>query len=575
MNGQDRRVPSAPGASGKWILLGLVTFLGVGYLFVQLASYFATGHTTPGNPFTLISETLTGLVKGTIEWTDDHTLAAILPAAIALAVLVLAIIWKIRHPKKRGLAAAAKVLGKGNSLSLKTVIKKSDAGRLTTGETKGIMLVKTMDSGQDRYATFRQTGMIEMGPEAGKTVGFAVPMILNAPGVVLATSNKRDLPDAICGSRRDKGRVWVFDAQQITSKAAPSWWIDFNDYVTDEIRAHKLAKIWMDASGPADAKRDAYFDSAGPNLLAGLLLACAVAKKPLSQVFLWLMNDRDKDAVKILEKAGYVLPAAALAGVYHAPEEQRGGVFGTAAEMVSFLNNSRVRSWVESDMLSKREKFSPEDFVRSDAETLIALSKEGIGSTGPLTAALVAWVLEAAEDLADTKPHGRLQIPLVVVLDEVANVCRLKDLPDLYSHYGSRGIPIWSIFQNWAQGCRVWKEDGMRQLWGAANIRIIGAGQSDAKHLKEVSDLVGNHLITEYSANSSSGNGPGKGSYSRNVSQRDKPVLDVDDIAAFELGECLVLPSGDRPFLARTIPWFDRKEMQPIVSASIKEFEPA
>lgn len=575
MNGQERRVPPPPNANAKYFLILVVSVLLCSYLFFELASYFRNGTWVPGLPFTVVPDEMFSLIRGRTSWSSNHTLAAIIPVLILAGIAFLLVVWKIKHPVKKGLDAAANVLGKGSEMSLEKVTEASAKGRLTTGEIKGIMLVETMEKSEPRYANFRQTGVIEAGPGAGKTVGFAVPMALNAPGVVVATSNKRDLPDALCGARAAKGKVWVFDAQRITSRAAPGWWLNFNDYVTDEIRAHKLAKIWMDASGPANAKRDAYFDSAGPNLLAGLLLACSVSGKPLSQVFLWLMNDQKKEPIKILEDAGFRLPAAALAGVYFAPEEQRGGVFGTAAEMVSFLNNSRVRSWVEEDKLSKRPSFSPEAFVRSDAETLIALSKEGIGSTGPLTAALVAWVLEAAEDYADTQPHGRLAVPMVVVLDEVANVCRLKELPDLMSHYGSRGIPTWPILQNWAQGCRVWQEDGMRQLWSAANIRIVGAGQSDAKHLKEISDLVGNHLVTEYSANASSSGGMSRSNYSRNISQRDKAVLDVDDLAAFKPGECLVLPSGDRPFLARTVPWFDREEMSDIVAASIKEFEPA
>ena len=40
---------------------------------------------------------------------------------------------------------------------------------------------------------------------------------------------------------------------------------------------------------------------------------------------------------------------------------------------------------------------------------------------------------------------GGLALPLVAVLDEVANVCRWRELPDLYSHYGSRGIVVLSI----------------------------------------------------------------------------------------------------------------------------------
>jgi hypothetical protein len=38
------------------------------------------------------------------------------------------------------------------------------------------------------------------------------------------------------------------------------------------------------------------------------------------------------------------------------------------------------------------------------------------------------------------------------LLDEAANVCRWRDLPNLYSHYGSRGIVLMTILQSWSQG---------------------------------------------------------------------------------------------------------------------------
>ena len=46
--------------------------------------------------------------------------------------------------------------------------------------------------------------------------------------------------------------------------------------------------------------------------------------------------------------------------------------------------------------------------------------------------------MRAAERRAE-RMGGRLDPPLVVVLDEAANICRISDLPDLYSHLGSRG----------------------------------------------------------------------------------------------------------------------------------------
>ncbi len=42
-----------------------------------------------------------------------------------------------------------------------------------------------------------------------------------------------------------------------------------------------------------------------------------------------------------------------------------------------------------------------------------------------------------------TRSGGRLDPPMVVVLDEAANICRIADLPELYSHLGSRGmVPV-------------------------------------------------------------------------------------------------------------------------------------
>ncbi|MGY1749155.1 TraG/TraD/VirD4 family protein [Modestobacter sp. SYSU DS0511] len=72
---------------------------------------------------------------------------------------------------------------------------------------------------------------------------------------------------------------------------------------------------------------------------------------------------------------------------------------------------------------------------------------------------------------------------LVAVLDEAANVCRWHNLPDLYSHYGSRGITILTILQAWSQGVEVWGRNGMRKLWSAANVKIYGGGVSEIEFL--------------------------------------------------------------------------------------------
>ena len=66
-----------------------------------------------------------------------------------------------------------------------------------------------------------------------------------------------------------------------------------------------------------------------------------------------------------------------------------------------------------------------------------------------------------------------------LVLDEAANICRITDLPQLYSHLGSRGIVPLTILQSYSQAVGVWGETGTKALWGAATVKLIGAGIDD------------------------------------------------------------------------------------------------
>src|SRR3954447_11015473 len=140
--------------------------------------------------------------------------------------------------------------------------------------------------------------------------------------------------------------------------------------------------------------------------------------------------------------------AASLAAEINAPDKQRGGVYGTAEKILAFLTNRHALSWVTP--APGRTEFDPHQFVHGTG-TLYSLSKEGKGSAGALVAGLTVAVTDAAEEHAKRSPAGRLPIPLVAVLDEACNVCRWPELPNLYSHYGSRGICLMTFAQSWSQ----------------------------------------------------------------------------------------------------------------------------
>ena len=146
---------------------------------------------------------------------------------------------------------------------------------------------------------------------------------------------------------------------------------------------------------------------------------------------------------------------------------------------------------------------------------------------------------------------------MLAVLDEAANVCRWRELPDLYSHYGSRGIILMTFLQSWSQGVSVWGDEGMNKLWSAANLKIFGGGISETGFLRTMSDLLGDYDMVQRQA----GYSRGRTSITHSIT-RDT-ILSVDQLAALPRGRAVLIASGARPLLMRTIPWMKRKDARP------------
>ncbi|WP_225224298.1 hypothetical protein [Cellulomonas sp. JH27-2] len=97
-------------------------------------------------------------------------------------------------------------------------------------------------------------------------------------------------------------------------------------YVVDDTSASQLAQHFASGSRELCAKTDAYFDPAGQDLLAGLLLAAALDGRPITDVYTWLTRPDGDAPSEILRDHGYDLVAQQVQGVQGAPDKQRGGI---------------------------------------------------------------------------------------------------------------------------------------------------------------------------------------------------------------------------------------------------------
>ena len=166
-------------------------------------------------------------------------------------------------------------------------------------------------SDQPFYQSWEDLSLDIWGPRVGKSASRVIPAILDAPGVVVSTSNKRDVVDATRGVRSANGPIWIFDPQKIAQEE-PTWWWNPLSYVTDEEKAAKLTHHFAVASRTTGAKSDAYFDPKAEDLIASLFLAAALGQLPITEAYLWITSQSCKKAIDLLNEHDYELQAAGL-----------------------------------------------------------------------------------------------------------------------------------------------------------------------------------------------------------------------------------------------------------------------
>ncbi|MCW8103317.1 TraM recognition domain-containing protein [Streptomyces tauricus] len=425
----------------------------------------------------------------------------------------------------------------------------------------GNLLGDLAPNGPELRSSFEDVELDLMAPRAGKSTGVAIPRVLRARGAVLLTSNKSDVYAVTRAQREKIGKVWTFDPQGIAHAPREMWWDMLSD--CDSIEgARRLAGHFVASVNDDSSKKD-FWISAAQNTLTALFHAAAGGKATVIDLLGWLADPADRTPIDLLRDIGMVALAEQLQGTVRGAVETRDGIYETARQCVSCLLDPSILAWVTPD--PNLPQFRPHEHVLT-RDTLYLLSKDGGGSAAGVIAGLADGTLRAGV-MAAERMGGRLDPPMAAVLDEAANVCRISDLPDLYSHLGSRGINVVTLLQSYRQGSRVWGEAGMDAMWGAATIKLLGAGLDDADFVDKVSKLVGQHDVSTVSISRS------KDGTSRSTSYRLDPILPPDRIRALPKGTALLLATGVKPALIRLRPWYKEPGAAEISAAAAKESE--
>ncbi len=571
--GGDADAVGAPTDRSLVALVGVVAIAGLVWCAGELAGCLASGswpRTPPSSAPAIVVRLVEHPGRPWAGWPPPYrglapgeyyvVLAAVLVAATGLVGLVAA-----------GWRRCAEDIPPSRSRSRSTawarrrelrplMVRSSTRGRVTLGRAAG-----DASAGRRYLAAEARQSVIVVGPtQTQKTTGFAVPALLEWEGPVLATSVKTDLVQDTISWRSRIGEAWVYDPAASTGLPRASW--SPLEASTTWLGARRMAEGLCTAgraqgTGLTDA--DFWYATAA-KLLAPLLFAAARTGRGMSEVVRWVDEQDVGEVGSLLAAIGEPDPLQAARATWQRDERQRSSVYTTAETILDAFADPTVA--VDGDAA----EVDPDRLLDGGNHTLyVCAPAHEQQRLRPVFAAMVTQALTTAFDLVATRRRP-LDPPLLVVLDEAANVAPLAELDVLAATAAGHGIQLVSVWQDMAQ---IATRYGERAATVVNNHRakVVLSGISDPATLDHLSHLVGEEEVLQVSTTTSA-----EGSVSTTRSTSPRRLAPADTLRRIRPGHGVLVYGHLPPARLVLRPWFaDRRlsrRARPPAAAEPNEF---
>ncbi len=466
--------------------------------------------------------------------------------AVLLPVLTLALYGARRRARGRHEATAARWARPRDLKPLR--IRGAVPGRLTLGVVDGRLVA----------AEPRQS-VIVVGPvQTGKTSGFAVPAILEWKGPVVATSVKTDLMRETLVAREGLGRVWVYDPTGSTGMPS-SGWTPLSSCST-WTGAQRVASWLVGAahSGHAGVENAEFWYAAAAKLLAPVLYAAATADATMADVVRWIDSQEHEEILAALDETGEDAAVTAFQASSLRDERTRSGVYTTAETVLAaYADPGVLGSALTAELRAERLL----DGGRHTAYLCAPAHEQR--RLQPLFATLIQEVVACAyEKSAETgKPFDP---PLLVVLDECANIAPLRELATLASTGAGQGIQLVSVFQDIAQINAVYGRDRAPTIVSNHRAKVILSGIADAQTVEYVARLLGDEEIRQTSSTTGA---EGRRSTTRSIVYRN--IAPANVLREMKPGRGLLVYGHLAPARIDLRPWFEDRRLRKMASGAV------
>lgn len=397
--------------------------------------------------------------------------------------------------------------------------------------------------GRRVLAVERAQSLAVVGPtQSGKTSSCAVPAILEWDGPVLAASVKTDLLRDTIAWRRSLGTVWCFDPAGTTGLVSDPW---------DPLRgartwagARRLAADLTEVTRSRESTADAEFWYAtATKLLAPLVFAAAVDGRSMSDVVRWVDTQERHEVVAIVEASGQREPLQALQASWARDDRQQSSVYTTAETVLEGFADAAPPA------AGPRGPIDAAELLRGRHTLYLCAPAHDQRRLQSLFVALVKEVVHTAF-ATSTRRGAPLSPPLLVVLDEAANIAPLAELDSLAATCAGHGVQLLTVWQDLAQ---VAARYGRRAPTVVNNHRakLFLSGISDPDTLEHAARLVGEEEVLVPSVTRGRG-----GERSTTMSVQRRALLSASSVRRLAAGTAVLVYGSLPPVRVTLRPWW-------------------
>ena len=285
----------------------------------------------------------------------------------------------------------------------------------------------------------------------------ATQAVRDAEGPALVVTSNSAVWQDTKDARAKLGPVLLYDPTHLCDTPARLHWSPTTG-CEDKPTAVKRAAALLTPVRPT-AKIDQAVADTAEILLRSYLHAAAIDGRTIRHVHRWSQGTQIQDAVRILRTN----PKAAA---------------GAAGELEAALTSHPERRDIAQELTTRalsslftvniREACTPN---RTDALSLDSFANEGgtlylVGESiedprttpgaMPLLTALASSVVERGRHMVERSSAGRLDPPMTLVLDDIAAVAPLPQLPELLATGADRGLPTLALLRSREQARARW-----------------------------------------------------------------------------------------------------------------------